>query len=58
MQQQSAVDGVPGATLQATDVSYGVTVSKQYKIILRNVNLAVYPGDLCAMMGSSGAGKR
>ncbi len=48
-----------GVRIDVVDVSYSVTVNKNtVKHLLRNVNLRLDSGELCALMGPSGAGKR
>ena len=56
--------GVPdasqkGAKLDVTDMCYAIVNSKgKMKRILKNVGFSLEPGDMCALMGPSGAGKR
>ena len=46
-------------SLQAFDLSYKIFAAKnENRIILRGINLSICPGDMCALMGASGAGKR
>jgi ABC-type multidrug transport system ATPase subunit len=52
------VDNNSGVRLDVRDVSYSVMVSGKEKCLLRNINMRVEPGEVCALMGSSGAGKR
>ena len=40
------------------NVSYNVTVGKVVKRLLKDINLRINGGDMCAVMGPSGAGKR
>jgi ABC-type lipoprotein export system ATPase subunit len=40
------------------NVSYNVTVGKVVKRLLKDINLRINEGDMCAVMGPSGAGKR
>lgn len=47
-----------GARLDAVDLTYSVVVKDKVKRILKHVSFGLEPGDLCAVMGSSGAGKR
>jgi ABC-type multidrug transport system fused ATPase/permease subunit len=44
--------------LDLVNVSYNVVVGKTVKRLLLDVNLHVNAGDLCAVMGPSGSGKR
>ena len=47
-----------GVRLDVIDVSYSLTAGNIEKLLLQNVNLMLEPGDMCALMGPSGAGKR
>lgn len=40
------------------NVSYSVEVGSTVKKLLIDVNLHISAGDMCAVMGPSGAGKR
>ena len=40
------------------NVSYNVAVGKVVKRLLKDINLRINGGDMCAVMGPSGAGKR
>lgn len=52
------MSGQEGVRLDVVDVCYSVTIDKKTKQLLRNVNLRLDPGEMCALMGPSGAGKR
>lgn len=39
-------------------LSYSVKFGKNEKVILQNINMLLKSGDMCALMGASGAGKR
>lgn len=41
-----------------TNVSYSVIINKIEKHILHDITFKVIPGELCALMGPSGSGKR
>ncbi len=47
-----------GVRLDVRNVSYSVMVKRKEKKLLRNVNVRLVPGEMCALMGPSGAGKR
>jgi ABC-type multidrug transport system ATPase subunit len=47
-----------GVRLDVRDVSYSVFYGGKEKKLLRNINMRLEPGEMCALMGSSGAGKR
>ena len=47
-----------GVTVDVVSCSYTVTVGGKTKQLLRDVNLNLQPGEMCALMGPSGAGKR
>lgn len=47
-----------GVTVDVVNCSYTVTVGGKVKQLLRDVNLNLQPGEMCALMGPSGAGKR
>lgn len=47
-----------GPRLHITDLCYSVVVDGKLKRIVKNVNFGLEQGDLCALMGPSGAGKR
>lgn len=44
-------------TLAWQNINYAVTIDKNVKTILHPMNGVAYPGELLAIMGSSGAGK-
>ena len=44
--------------VDVTDLCYSVVVNGKMKRLLKNVCFNLDPGDLCALMGPSGAGKR
>jgi ABC-type glutathione transport system ATPase component len=47
-----------GVRLDVVNVSYSLKINGKLRPLLRNVSFRVLPGELCALMGSSGAGKR
>ena len=47
-----------GAKVDVTDLCYSVVVNGKMKRLLKNVSFNLDPGNLCALMGPSGAGKR
>jgi ABC-type multidrug transport system fused ATPase/permease subunit len=48
-----------GAKLDAIDLCYSIVNQKgKMKRLLKNVSFSLEPGDMCALMGPSGAGKR
>jgi ABC-type multidrug transport system ATPase subunit len=47
-----------GMYVDVVDVSYHVEIKGKKKQLLSNVSLRLYPGEMCALMGPSGAGKR
>ena len=52
------VDRKNGAKLDAIDLCYSVIINGKLKKILKNVSFSLEPGCMCALMGSSTAGKR
>lgn len=48
----------PGVSIDIVDLTYGVTKDKVVKRLLKNVSLSFQAGEMCALMGPSGAGKR
>jgi ABC-type multidrug transport system fused ATPase/permease subunit len=51
-------DDSGGVQLDVVGVSYSIYVNKKEKKLLKNVSLRLEPGEMCALMGPSGAGKR
>ncbi len=51
-------DSVIGVRLDVRNVSYSVFSNGKDKKLLRNISFRLDPGEMCALMGSSGAGKR
>lgn len=51
-----------GSKVDAMDLCYSIVVTKKGKRkmqrILKNVSFGLEPGNMCALMGPSGAGKR
>ena len=47
-----------GAKVDAVDLCYSIVVNGKMKRILKNVSFSLVPGNMCALMGPSGAGKR
>jgi ABC-type multidrug transport system ATPase subunit len=47
-----------GVQIDAMNLSYSVYFNRKRQALLRNVNFHLDPGDMCALMGPSGAGKR
>ena len=47
-----------GVRLDAINISYSINVNGKPKQLLRDISLRLNSGELCALMGSSGAGKR
>jgi ABC-type multidrug transport system fused ATPase/permease subunit len=47
-----------GAAVDVVNVSYNVLLNKKPSVLLKNINISIKPGKLCALMGPSGAGKR
>jgi ABC-type multidrug transport system fused ATPase/permease subunit len=48
----------PGVCIDVVDLTYGVVKDKVVKRLLKNVSLSFKAGNMCALMGPSGAGKR
>lgn len=44
--------------MDCVNVSYGITLNGREKKILRNVNFSVKSGEMCCLMGASGAGNK
>lgn len=52
-------EAVKGFKVDAVDLCYAiVNQAGKMKRLLKNVSFCLEPGDLCALMGPSGAGKR
>ena len=47
-----------GVHIDVQKVSYSVNIGKDVKNLLKNVSFTLEPGNMCALMGPSGAGKR
>ena len=47
-----------GAKVDVVDLSYSILLNGKMKRLLKNVSFTIQSGDLCALMGPSGAGKR
>ena len=48
-----------GVHIDVANVSYSVKLGKNnVKNLLKNVSFSLEPGNMCALMGPSGAGKR
>lgn len=47
-----------GVRLDVINLSYSVEINKVVKQILHKVDLRLHPGEMCALMGPSGSGKR
>jgi ABC-type multidrug transport system ATPase subunit len=47
-----------GVHIDVSKLSYSVVIGKTTKNLLNNVSFSLEPGNLCALMGPSGAGKR
>lgn len=47
-----------GTQVDVVDLSYSVLVNKKSKQLLNGVSFSLEAGDMCAIMGPSGAGKR
>jgi ABC-type glutathione transport system ATPase component len=61
LQQRRSHDlegGDDGVRLDVINLSYSLKINNKLKALLKNISFRVYPGELCALMGSSGAGKR
>ena len=46
------------ASIHISDLSFVVIVKNQVKRILRKITFYLADGDMCAVLGPSGAGKR
>jgi len=49
---------VSGAKVDVVDLCYSVALNGKMKRLLKNVSFNLDSGNLCALMGPSGAGKR
>jgi ABC-type multidrug transport system fused ATPase/permease subunit len=47
-----------GVQVDVCDVCYSVWITGEEKKLLQHVSFHLEPGDMCALMGASGAGKR
>ena len=47
-----------GVEVDVKNLNYSVIVNKQTRKLLRDVTFHLEPGEMCALMGPSGAGKR
>ena len=47
-----------GVQVDVCDVCYSVFLGGEEKKLLQHVSFHLEPGDMCALMGASGAGKR
>lgn len=47
-----------GVQVDISDLSYSVFMDGVEKKLLQHVSFHLEPGDMCALMGASGAGKR
>lgn len=55
--KKSPFDAV-GVQVDIGDVCYSVFLNGEEKKLLQHVSFHLEPGDMCALMGASGAGKR
>jgi ABC-type multidrug transport system ATPase subunit len=44
--------------LDLINVCYSIPFKNSDKVLLRNISFTLHSGELCALMGPSGAGKR
>ena len=51
-------DSLLGAKVDAVDICYSIVLKGKLKRILKNISFGLEPGDMCAIVGPSGAGKR
>jgi ABC-type multidrug transport system ATPase subunit len=49
---------ISGAKVDVVDLCYSVALNGKMKRLLTNVSFNLDSGNLCALMGPSGAGKR
>ena len=47
-----------GVTVDIKNVSYSVFINGEERKLLQNISFHLDAGDMCALMGASGAGKR
>ncbi len=47
-----------GVELDIKNLNYSVIIANKRRDLLRDVNFHLEPGEMCALMGPSGAGKR